>query len=132
MKRMLYWFSALAFFAPFAVGALTWTEESAEFVFPGAGAVKNPVSAVSPSAFSCRVETRAGISKILYSIPSMARNAKMNVFNATGTLLASFDLIPGAGSVRLNASGHSVAAGVYWAVIKYGNIQKISKFSIVR
>jgi hypothetical protein len=132
MKRMLFWFLALAFFAPFVVYPITWTGESEAFTFPGVRVIQGSVSSVVPFAFTCRIETRAGISKILYSVPSTVRNAKMDVFSASGALVASFDLRPGAGSVRLSAAGGSVAAGVYWAAIRYGNIEKITKFSIVK
>ena len=131
MKKMAILLASIALLSPFAVSAVTWTAESNDFTFPET-AVRNRDAAISPSAFSCRAETRAGISKIYYLVPSAVRNAKMDVFRASGALVASFTLLPGGGTVRLNAAGHPAAAGVYWTVMRYGAIEKITKFSIVK
>jgi hypothetical protein len=131
MKNVLSLLGVLGVSMPFAAGAVTWTMESGEFSFPET-AVHDYKTAPSLSFFSCRAETRTGITRLFYVVPPSTKGATMGVYNAAGALVASYELTPGGGSMRLHTAGHPVAAGVYCAVIRYGSVEKTTRFSIVK
>ena len=117
---------------PLFVGAVTWLGDSNQFRWPITSTTSNSLLKASQIVLQCIPDIAKGIVTIQYKLPSVAKNVKLNIYNVSGVLIQNFDLQPGSSAVQWDYSKNSVAAGIYVASLRYGDVEKNIQISLVK
>jgi hypothetical protein len=132
MKKAFFAFMSGVLLSPLLVGAVTWQMDSSPFSFPAVSTINGNHMIVSQSAIRCNYDAVRGIVAIRYTLPKVAKNAKLNIYNIGGVMIKTFDCAPGSNAIAWNLGSNKVAAGIYLASMRYGNVENKTQISIVK
>jgi flagellar hook assembly protein FlgD len=117
---------------PLLAGAVAWQLDSSPFSFPTTNVLGSNHQIASQSAIKSSIDAARGIVSFSCALPSRAQGAKLKVYNSSGVMVKDFDLQTGASSVQWNVSKNKVAAGIYLACLRYGDVENKIQISIVK
>lgn len=132
MKKTFCNFLAIALLLPMFASAVTWQLDSGPFLFPGTSILKDKHVNTSQIAIRCSPFVSKGVVTIQYTVPPGISNATLRIYNLCGMRIEAFDLQPGANTIHWSIANHTVAAGIYLAVMRCGTIERKIPISIVK
>jgi flagellar hook assembly protein FlgD len=132
VKKAFFFFMSIVVLAPLLAGAVTWQMDSSPFSFPATSVFGGAHMIASPSAIKSSFDEARGIVSFSCNLPSRAEGAKLRVYNSNGVMVKAFELQTGTSSVQWNVSKNKVAAGVYLASLRYGDVENKIQISIVK
>jgi hypothetical protein len=132
MRKVACLFLAVLLAVPFLVGAVTWNGDSNQFRWLGTGTKSDKFLKASQISLRCVPDFAKGMVTIHYALPAAAKNVKLVVFNVNGALIQSFDLRTGSTAVRWDYAKSKVAAGIYVASLRYGDVEQNIQLSLVK
>lgn len=132
MKKAACIFMTLLLGVPFFVGAVTWTGNSNQFRWIGSGVKNDMLVNASEVSLQCTPDFTQGTMTISYTLPAAVKSAKLVIYSISGVHIQDFDLKSGSAAVRWNFAKAKVAAGVYVASLRYGEVEKNIQMSIVK
>lgn len=129
MKKLTGFFMICVFGVPLLAG----TMDSNQFRWPSTpGTTSAWSAAVSQPALSWKSDVAKGIVTIHYTVAAAIKTANLAIYNVNGVMIRDFDLRTGSSMVRWNIARDNVAAGIYIASLRYGNVEKNIQISIVK
>jgi hypothetical protein len=131
MKKIFFFFMAIAFMAPIIASAVTWTMNSDLFNFP-TGVRYNKQTISSHAILARKAGINKGIVTFQYSLPAGTKSAKLSIYNISGARVESIDLSPAGTTVLWNTTKRKIAAGIYIAAMRYGSFENKIQISIVK
>jgi len=132
MKKAACFFMTMLMVVPFFVGAVTWTMDSNQFRWLGSGVKNDKFLKASQISLQCVPDFAKGIVTIRYALPVAAKNVKLAIYDVNGTLIQNFDLQPGSSAIQWGFAKDKVAAGIYVASLRYGEVEKNIQLSLVK
>jgi hypothetical protein len=132
MKKVSYLFMTMLLVVPLFVGAVTWTGDSNQFRWGGTGIQTEKFLKATQFSLRCIPDFAKGMVTIRYALPAAAKNVKLAVYNVSGVLIQNFALQPGSSAVQWYYSKSSIAAGIYVASLRYGDVEKNIQLSLVK
>jgi len=132
MKKVSCLFMTMLLLVPLCVGAVTWLGDSNQFRWVTTSTTNNSLLEASQTVLQCIPDAAKGIVTIQYKLPAMAKNVKLSIYNVNGVLIQNFALQAGSSAVQWDYSKNSVAAGIYVASLRYGDVEKNIQISLVK
>lgn len=132
MKKAFFIFMSVVLLMPLLAQAVTWQMDSSPFSFPTVSVLGTTHMIASQTAIRSSFDASRGIVSFSFNLPSTVQGAKLKVYNSGGVMVKAFDLSTQAGSVQWNISKSKVAAGVYLASLRYGDVENKIQLSIVK
>ena len=133
MKKAIGLFMALTLLVPLIVNAVVWgPANSNQFRWPVSGVKNAEFTKISQPTLAWKSDVSKGIVTIHYTMSSLIKSAKLDIYNVNGVLIRNFDLGSVKNSIQWNIGKENVAAGIYVASLRYGNVEKNIQISIVK
>lgn len=111
---------------------VTWQKESVEFQFPGVGVRPHREIRVNDFNLTSRYDCARNVLVFSYSFPGNAKEAALNIYTLSGSLVKSVKLIGTARSVSWQVGSEGAAIGTYAVSLKCGAIEKNLRIALVR
>jgi|WetSurMetagenome_2_1015567.scaffolds.fasta_scaffold00707_14 hypothetical protein len=132
MKRTGLFIAAVVLMVPFIAGAVQWTIDSDAFDFPTGVRFFAKQNIQSYARLTCKPGINRGIVTFQYSLPHGTKNAKLSIYTLSGARLETIELASSGNSAVWNIGKRGIAAGVYFAVMRYGSFENKIQISIVK
>jgi hypothetical protein len=132
MKKAACFFMTMLMVVPFFVGAVTWNGDSNQFRWLGTGTKSDMFLKASQISLQCVPDFAKGMVTIHYALPAAAEKAQLAIINVNGVLVQNFDLQPGSRALQWDYAKNKVAAGIYVASLRYGEVEKNIQISLVK
>jgi len=132
MKKVVCLFMTMLLVVPFFAGAVTWTMDSNQFRWLGSGVKNDKFLKASQTSLQCIPDFAKGMVTIHYALPAAAKNATLAIYNVNGALIQNFDLQSGSRAIQWDFAKDKVAAGIYVASLRYGEVEKNIQLSLVK
>jgi hypothetical protein len=132
MRKTACLFMTMLLAVPFFAGAVTWLGDSNQFRWLGTGTMSDKSLKADLTSLRYVPDFAQGLVTIHYALPAAAKNVKLAIFNVNGALVRDFDLQPGSTATRWAFAKDNVAAGIYVASLRYGDVEKNIQISLVK
>jgi len=132
MKKVSYLFMTMLLLVPLFVGAVTWTGDSNQFRWIGTGIQTQKFLKATQISLQCIPDFAKGMVTIHYALPAAAKNVKLAIYNVSGVMIQNFDLQPESRTIQWGFAKNKVAAGIYVASLRYGDVEKNIQLSLVK
>jgi hypothetical protein len=132
MKKLSCLFMAMVLVVPLFVGAVTWTVDSNQFRWVSTGIKNDKFLKATQISLRCVPDFAKGMVTIHYTLPAAAKNVKLAIYNVSGVLIQNFDLRPESRTIQWGFAKNKVAAGIYVASLRYGDVEKNIQLSLVK
>lgn len=132
MKKVSCLFMTMLLVVPLFVGAVTWTGDSNQFRWLGTGIQTQKFLKATQISLRCVPDFAKGTVTIRYALPAAAKNVKLAIYNVNGVLIQNFDLRPEGSAVQWGFAKNKVAAGIYVASLRCGDVEKNIQLSLVK
>jgi hypothetical protein len=133
MRKVACFLMTMLLAVPFIVGAVTWNGDSNQFRWTsGTGVTNDKFFKASEAYLRCVPDFTKGTVTIRYKLPAPVTQARLIISSINGVHIQDFDLQPGSASVTWSYAKNMVAAGIYVASLRYGDVEKNINISIVK
>ena len=132
MKKGACLLLAMLLTVPLLVGAVTWTGDSNQFRWLGTGVKNDKFVKANQVYLQCTPDFAQGTMTIHFKLPAAVTSAKLAIYSVSGVHIRDFDPRSGSAAVRWDFAKDKVAAGVYVASLRFGDIEKTIHLSVVK
>jgi hypothetical protein len=132
MRKVACLFMTMLLAVPFFAGAVIWNGDSNQFRWLGTVTKSDKFLKASQISLRCVPDFAKGTVTMHYALPAAAKNAKLAVYSVSGALVQNFDLQTGSNALQWDYAKNKVAAGIYVASLRYGDVEKNIQLSLVK
>jgi len=132
MRKKIIFIVAITLIVPLIAKAVTWQMDSNPFMFPVVSVKKNISLKANNTIFSASYNMAKGVVNLKYNIPFYTKDAALEIYTLSGIKIKSFVLSSWLKEIQWDVRSQKISSGVYFAILKYSNLQNKIQISIIK